>query len=153
MAHRSPPHPQSTAGARPAPPNTAEDDKLAIPASWLRRRSHPSASVPATVAAAAAVLGTTMPDWGDSQRLLHAMLADEQAGHTQVDQKNAVPGSRLLTIGEAANHLGVCRRSLQNWMAAGQLRAIKKGSRYVRIRDCDLSAFVNSLAPRPITRP
>ena len=106
---------------------------------------------PATLAAAAAVLAPAMPEYGDPRKLLDALRLADQAKTVPAD--GTVPGQRLLTIAETASRLGVCKRSIQLWLASGDLPAIKRGPRYVRVRETDLSAFVDRMPPRPVTRP
>ncbi len=107
---------------------------------------------PATLAAAAAVLAPAMPEYGDPQKLLSALrLADQ----TKAAPTDGIVASqrRLLTLAETARYLGVNKRSIQNWIACGSLPAIKRGPRYVRVREADLTAFVDHLPPRPVTKP
>ena len=106
---------------------------------------------PATLAAAAAVLAPAMPEYGDPRKLLDALRLADQAKAAPAD--GTAPSQRLLTIAETARRLGVCKRSIQLWLASGALPAIKRGSRFVRIREGDLLAFVDGLPPRPVTKP
>lgn len=50
--------------------------------------------------------------------------------------------SRLLRIPEAAAELSIGRSRLYELIAAGELRAVKIGSRGVRIPDAELDRFV-----------
>lgn len=105
---------------------------------------------PATMAAAAAVLGTVIPEYRDNpQRLLDDLrLADQ----TRANQADAPSGPRLLPLAEIAKRLCVCRRTVQNWIASGELPSRKRGNRYVRVLESDLLAFIDNMPQRPVTR-
>jgi len=59
--------------------------------------------------------------------------------------------SRLLRIPEAAAELSIGRSRLYELIAAGELRAVKIGSRGVRIPDAELDRFVTERMERPAT--
>lgn len=121
------------------PAAAANRDESMIPTGWLRR-------IPAaTIAAAAAVLATTSPEWGDPQKLLAAL---QLANRAAAAPDTASHGPRLLTLQECANRLTTCRRTVQNLIANGALPARKQGSRFVRIREQDLETFINEMPPR-----
>jgi len=46
---------------------------------------------------------------------------------------------------EAAVHIGVSRRTIDRWIADGQLAAYRAGVRAVRIRVADLEAFLRPI--------
>lgn len=48
----------------------------------------------------------------------------------------------LLTRKEAAAQASVSMRTLESWIASGRLRVVRFSSRMVRVRRCDLDAFV-----------
>lgn len=103
---------------------------------------------PATLAAAASVLAQAMPEYGDPQRLLAALRLADQA---KAEAGNAIPGPHLLTLKECASRLTTCKRTVQNLIAAGQLPARKMGSRFVRVLESDLLAFIDGMPMRPTT--
>lgn len=52
-----------------------------------------------------------------------------------------------LTIAQAAEHLGVCTRTVRRWIAAGDLPARRLGSKMIRIRPSDLDKLGSPLRP------
>lgn len=48
----------------------------------------------------------------------------------------------LLPIAEAAKHCGVSRRTVQRWLALGELPAVKFGKRTTRIPSAAVRAFI-----------
>lgn len=44
----------------------------------------------------------------------------------------------LLTVREAANHLGISSQSVYRWIYSGQLPAVRYGTRIIRIHASDL---------------
>ena len=55
----------------------------------------------------------------------------------------------VLNASEAAKYLGVCRKTMSDWLAAGRIRHAKIGTRLIRIRVADLDEFLkaNEVAP------
>lgn len=50
----------------------------------------------------------------------------------------AIAGSRLLSLGEAAEQVGLSTRTLRRRIAAGDLPAYRSGRRIIRVRTTDL---------------
>lgn len=53
----------------------------------------------------------------------------------------------LLTIQQAADYLGLSRRTIELWMRSGKLPAIRIGPRTRRIRRVDLQALLRPDTP------
>jgi len=102
---------------------------------------------PATLTAAAAVLGQAMPEFGDPQRLLAALRLATQAK----EQPQTGAGPRLLTLRQAGERLGVCPRTIGHWVAEGKLPARKTNRKFVRVLESDLLVFVDNLPARAVT--
>jgi excisionase family DNA binding protein len=51
---------------------------------------------------------------------------------------------KLLRVSEVARRLGVCVRTVRNYIGRGMLRVVRLG-RAVRVDERDLEAFVSSL--------
>jgi len=101
---------------------------------------------PATLTAAAAVLGQAMPEYADPQKLLAALrLATQAKNHPETGT-----GPRLLTLRQAGNILGVCPKTVSNWIEAGKIPARKNGRKFVRVWEADLLTFANNLPARPV---
>lgn len=49
---------------------------------------------------------------------------------------------------EVITALGVSRRTVDRWMRSGELRVTRHGTRWTRVRDADLEAFVAAQAGR-----
>jgi excisionase family DNA binding protein len=49
----------------------------------------------------------------------------------------------FLTVAEIAEHLKVNQQTVRNWIEAGTLKAVRIGSRRVRVRESDLEAFID----------
>ncbi len=56
--------------------------------------------------------------------------------------EGASSASGWLTTAEVAERLRVNQRTVQRWVASGQLRATKAGPKVWRIREQDLQAFL-----------
>jgi excisionase family DNA binding protein len=104
---------------------------------------------PATLIAAAAVLRTDLPEFGDPKRLLAALQMATQT--KERPETGAGAGPRLLTLRQAGEWLGVCRRTVGHWVAEGRLPARKTGRKFVRVLENDLRAFMGNLPLRPVS--
>lgn len=64
--------------------------------------------------------------------------------------RHAPPGGGLLTIAEAADHLGVSRRTLERRIAAGALAVFRDG-RIVRVSAIELRRYVAAQTVRSVS--
>jgi excisionase family DNA binding protein len=55
-----------------------------------------------------------------------------------------LPPEEYLTKQEAANLLGLCSRTIQNWIRAGKLKASKPSLKVLRIKRSDIDAMINN---------
>ncbi len=65
---------------------------------------------------------------------------------------NAPPQSEFLTVAEAAEVLHVTERFIRKLIATGELRAVKVGSRLVRIRRSNLEDLLRPVRVTAIPR-
>lgn len=57
--------------------------------------------------------------------------------------KDATDAS-LLNLSQVAKRLGVSRRQVNYWVADGDLPSLKLGPRMIRVRPCELEAWLES---------
>lgn len=50
---------------------------------------------------------------------------------------------KLLTVDEAADILGVTRRTLERWMAARKVPFVRLAAGTIRFRPCDLARYID----------
>jgi excisionase family DNA binding protein len=62
-------------------------------------------------------------------------------------QQNTSDQSLLVNLTEAGKLLSVSSRTIQNLVAAGRLRAVRVGTRGVRLSRADLEAFTRGEPP------
>jgi len=70
--------------------------------------------------------------------------------HTATLPPPAAPVGQLYTTSEVATLLRVSQRTVQDWIRAGQLTAVRYG-RLLRVREADLATFGEVLARHTTT--
>jgi excisionase family DNA binding protein len=64
--------------------------------------------------------------------------------HSQKDKPSDKPLKLALTLNEASEAVGVCRRFLEGEISAGHLRVMKFGTRCTRVRQEDLNRWMEA---------
>lgn len=49
--------------------------------------------------------------------------------------------SRMVSVGDAADYLGVCEKTVRNYIARGMIRPYRQGPRLIRVDLADLDAL------------
>jgi len=75
-------------------------------------------------------------------------LASERRPEFPAKVEPAVYPVYFLTLRETAKILGVCVRTVQNYISSGILKSVTIGRRTKRVRNIDLDDFGQSLEPR-----
>lgn len=101
--------------------------------------------IPASsLTAVSALIGPHIPELSDPVTILRLLRELEAQGFTYSRAPMSSKAPDLLSIKQAAKHMGCCSRSICNWIREGKLRAVRISRKAVRVPASELERLVSS---------